>query len=93
METTFARWLRGRGEMYYAYAVRMRLGKKSVALLAGIGRRPQEIRWFNYTALKRISEDSGIPVQTLIDDAAKAARHPVEPRKYVKKTTEAQADA
>ena len=93
METTFARWLRGRGEPHYAYAIRKKLGKKSVALMAGIGRQPQELTRLNYVALRRISEDSGIPVQTLIDDAARAARHPVEPRKYAKKTTEAQADA
>jgi hypothetical protein len=93
METTFARWLRERGEGHYAYAVRRRLGKISVALLAGVGREPREVTRLNYTALQRINEDSGIPIQTLIDEAAAAAKNPVEPRKYVKRNGEERADA
>ena len=85
METTFAKWLRDRGEGHYAYAVRCRLGKISVALLAGVGREPREVTRLNYTALQRISADSGIPTQTLIDEAAAAAKNPVEPRKYNRK--------
>ncbi len=93
METTFARWLRQRGEMHYRYADRKHLGKRSVALLAGIGREARAITRLNYTALRHISQDTGIPIQTLIDDAARAARNPVQPRKYVKRAAEAQADA
>ena len=85
METTFARWLRKRGEAHHVYAKRMGLGYISVARLIGIGREPQEIKRFSFLALTKVSADTGIPIQTLIDDAVKAARNPVEPRKYVKK--------
>ncbi len=71
--------------MHYAYAIRKRLGKTSVALLAGISRKARPITRLNYTALRHISNDTGIPIQTLIDDAARAARNPVQPRKYTKK--------
>ena len=85
METTFARWLRARGEAHHAYAKRMGLGYISVALLAGIGREPREVKRFSFLALTRVSEDTGIPIQVLIDETKAAARNPVEPRKYVKK--------
>ncbi len=91
METTFGRWLRLRGEAHYAYAVRKKIGKRAVAQLAGISREARKVTLINYTTLRHISNDTGIPIQTLIDDAARAARNPVQPRKYVKRAPEAQA--
>ncbi len=85
MKTTFAKWLQAQGEAPHVYAKRAGLGYGSVTQLAGIGREPRELKRLSFLALTRASADSGIPIQTLIDEAKAAARNPVEPRKYVKR--------
>lgn len=88
MDTTFSKWLRAQGEAHYAYAKRRGLGQQSIRTLVGLGRVPRELTRLSLLALTRASEDSGIPIQTLIDEARAAARDPVEPRKYVKRGVE-----
>ncbi len=88
METKFAAWLRKRGESHSAYALRIGMNKMRVALLAGIARQAQPIARFHYPSLARISEDTGIPIQILIDDAVEASKNPIAPRQYNRKGTE-----
>ena len=88
METTFAKWLSETGESHSAYALRRGMDKKRVMLMAGVSRTPQVIVRFNYPSLVTISEDTGIPIQILIDEAMAAAKNPVPPRQYNRKGVE-----
>ncbi len=85
METTFALWLREAGESHSAYALRKSMQKRAVMLLAGVSRQPQRITLLHYPTLAEISRETGIPIQTLIDDAVAAAANPVPPRQYNRK--------
>ncbi len=85
METTFAKWLREHGEVHSAYAIKRGLNHKSVAKLAGVGREPYEITRLNLNFVLKVAQETGIPIDTLVEDAARAARAPVAPRSYTKK--------
>ncbi len=91
METTFAKWLSERGESHSAYALRMNLSKRRVALMAGVSREPQQAAWFKYGTLSLVSKDTGIPIETLEREAREAAVNPIPPRKYTRKTEQADA--
>ncbi len=83
--TTFARWLDARGEAPHAFANRFGVNREGIYRLAGIGREPRPIRYFKRDFLLLVSGETGIPVQTLIEDATRAAVNPTPPRKYVRK--------
>lgn len=91
MKTTFALWLEARGQAHYAYADRKGLGRRLVALYAGIGRdrrdqgRRIKVERFAYGPLSIISQDTGIPVEMLIKDAIAALEDPTPPRRYTRK--------
>jgi hypothetical protein len=85
MQTAFARWLAERGEAHHAFAFRYGLYKEGVARLAGIGRQPYKIRYFKRSLLALVSAETGIPVETLIEDATRAAQNPTPPRRYNRK--------
>ena len=85
METTFAKWLALRGELPYVYAKRHGLSQRGIGRLAGISREPYTITTFRLDFLRKVSLDTGIPIDTLTEDAVKAARNPVAPRPYTKK--------
>jgi len=85
METTFARWLRERGESHQAYAARLRLNWIAVRRLAGVGREPYVIRTFRLDFISRVAKDTGIPIDILVGDAERAAADPVPPRTYTRK--------
>jgi hypothetical protein len=87
--TTFARWLAEHGEAHHAFANRYGISKEGVARLAGVGRAPAAIRYFKRAFLALVSSETGIPVETLIEDATRAAQNPTPPRRYVRKTAEA----
>jgi hypothetical protein len=82
METTFARWLQDRGEAHSAYAIRRGLNRLGVARLAGIGRKPSIAYYFYHHFLVNVSQDTGIPIETLVEEARKAAANPIPPRRY-----------
>ena len=85
METAFAKWLSERGESHSAYALRVKVNKRSIALLAGVCREPQRVKWFKYATLALVSKDTGIPIETLASDGEKAAANPTPPRRYTRK--------
>mgnify|MGYP001593289855 CR=1 FL=1 len=93
MKTTFALWLEARGEAHYAYADRRGLGRRRVALYAGVGpghdkvRGRDKIKRFDYASLSIISQDTGIPLEMLIKDAIAALEDPTPPRRYTRKAT------
>jgi len=94
METAFAKWLSERGESHSAYALRVKVNKRSIALLAGVCREPQRVKWFKYATLALVSKDTGIPIETLASDGERAAANPTPPRRYTRKAREdAIADA
>ena len=91
MRTAFALWLEAQGEAHYAYADRKGIGRRRVALYAGIGsggdrrRSADRAMRFDYAQLAIISQDTGIPVEMLIKDAIAALEDPVPPRRYTRK--------
>ena len=85
VETSFAKWLRETGDTPSAYAVRNGFFKQRLMLLAGISRAPQAITKFHYPTLAAISEESGIPIDTLIREANEAGKNPIAPRRYTRK--------
>ena len=94
METAFAAWLREQGESPSAYALRRGVHRKPIMRLAGVAHGPQPIGNIFYPTLVKVSDETGIPIGTLIEDATRAAANPVPPRKYERKAeTTAAADA
>jgi hypothetical protein len=85
METTFARWLRERGETYWAYSQRLKLNQRGVERLIGRARKPLTITYFNHPFLAKVATDTGIPIGTLIEDTIKASANPIAPRAYTRK--------
>jgi hypothetical protein len=82
METTFARWLREHDETRFAFEIKHGLNHGSVARLAGVGRAPSVVNRFSLDFLVKVSQETGIPVGTLIEEARKAAANPIPPRRY-----------
>jgi hypothetical protein len=85
MQTTFAVWLAERGEATYAFANRFGINQTSVARLAGVSRKAYTPRYFKRDFLTLVSGETGIPIETLIDDATKAAANPTPPRRYTRR--------
>ncbi len=85
METQFAKWLREHDESHSAFALRRGLGKRLVARLAGVSREETAVRRWIYPPLAAISDETGIPVDTLVREAGVAAKNPVAPRRYTRR--------
>jgi hypothetical protein len=88
METTFAKWLAARGETMNAFGLRMGMNRERVRFLAGVSREPRLMGLricFHVPSLTAISDETGIPIETLIADATKAAVNPLPPRQYNRK--------
>lgn len=70
--TTFAKWLEGRGETAWRYAASRGYNKETIRGLAGIpsSRIPS---FYTTRLLGEVSEETGIPIGTLHDEALKGA--------------------
>ena len=80
MLTAFGRWLAERGEPAYLYAQRMKMRRGLVYRLAGLYE-SQAPRALQADLVRKISEDSGIPVGVLCEEAIAAMDEPERPRR------------
>lgn len=87
MTTKFHAWLKARGEAPFAFARRHHVSGKTTRFLAGI-RNDGRVYHVTLEFMEKVSKETGIPIQTLYDEAKKATKNPLPPRPYRRRTKE-----